>query len=615
MAFTTLVESYRAAFRDHPRSDAFRHKVSGAWLDVSSADAQRTIERLAAALSARGIAPGDRVAILAENRLEWALADFGILTAGAATVPIYATLTAAQARHILHDSESRLVLVSSATQLAKVRSIAAELPALRAAVMMDPARGDAIGAVTWDALIAEGAAALVTDPARATRLGDAVTPESIATLIYTSGTTGVPKGVMLTHANLASNVRDGLLEFEISTADSALSVLPLSHIFERMAGHYTMISRAVSVAYAESVEAFAANLQEVRPTVVFAVPRLFERIYGRVVHGALAGGPLQRAIFLRAQSVALRWARLLVARKTIPPWLALQHALYDKLVYSKLRAHMGGRIRFFVSGGAPLGTEIAEFFLGAGLPVLEGYGLTETSPVIAVNRPARNKPGTVGPPIANVVVRIADDGEILVQGPGVMKGYFHLPGETEAAITGGWFHTGDIGHLDEDGHLVITDRKKDLLVTAGGKNIAPQPIENALKTSKYIAEAVLIGDQRPFIGALIVPNFEQLETYARSNGISYVERKDLVKHPAIVELMQGEVMTLTKDLARFEQIKRFRLLEREFSQDQGELTPTLKVRRKIVAQHYAHEIDALYAGHETPGLAPHDPGPGEARQP
>ncbi len=615
MAFTTLVELYRAAFRDHPRPDAFRHKVSGAWQDVSSADAQRTIERLAAALSARGIAPADRVAILAENRLEWALGDFGILTAGAATVPIYATLTAAQVRHILHDSESRLVLVSTATQLAKVRSIAGELPALKAAILMDPAQGEAIGAVTWDALIAEGAAALAADPALATRLGDAVTPESIATLIYTSGTTGVPKGVMLTHANLASNVRDGLLEFEISPADSALSVLPLSHIFERMAGHYTMISRAVSVAYAESVEAFAANLQEVRPTVVFAVPRLFERIYGRVVDSAHAGGPLPRAIFLRAQAVALRWARLFVARKSIPPWLALQHALFDKLVYSKLRARMGGRIRFFVSGGAPLGAEIAEFFLGAGLPVLEGYGLTETSPVIAVNRPARNKPGTVGPPIANVVVRIAEDGEILVQGPGVMKGYFHLPGETEAAITGGWFHTGDIGHLDEDGHLVITDRKKDLLVTAGGKNIAPQPIENALKTSKYIAEAVLIGDQRPFISALIVPNFEQLETYARAKGISYVERQDLVKHPAIVEFMQSEIMTLTKDLARFEQIKRFRLLEREFSQDQGELTPTLKVRRKIVAQHYAHEIDALYAGHETPGPAPHDPDSSAGRTP
>ncbi|MEP7029260.1 MAG: long-chain fatty acid--CoA ligase, partial [Candidatus Eisenbacteria bacterium] len=596
MAFTTLVELYRAAFREHPRADAFRRKIAGDWVDVSSAEAQRVIECVAAALAARGVAPGDRVAILSENRLEWALGDFGILTAGAATVPIYATLPAAQARHILNDSEARVVLVSTALQSAKVRSIADGLPALRTTVLMDAAPEDASGALTWDALIAEGAAALAADPAYATRLGNAVTPESVATLIYTSGTTGVPKGVILTHANLVSNVRDALLDFDIGPADSALSVLPLSHIFERMAGHYTMIANAVSVAYAESVEAFAANLQEVRPTLVFAVPRLFERIYARVVDAASAGGPIQRVIFVRARDVALRWARLVAARQPIPRGLALEHALHDRLVYAKLRARTGKRIRFFVSGGAPLGAEIAEFFLGAGLPVLEGYGLTETSPVIAVNRPARNKPGTVGPPIANVIVRIADDGEILVQGPGVMKGYFRLPDETRAALLDGWFHTGDIGHLDDDGHLVITDRKKDLLVTAGGKNVAPQPIENALKSSKFIAEAVLIGDQRPFISALIVPNFEQLELYARQKGISYVEHRDLVRHPGIVALLQGEVTAHTRGLARYEQIKRFRVLANEFSQDAGELTPTLKVRRKIVGQRYAHEIDALYQG-------------------
>jgi long-chain acyl-CoA synthetase len=615
LAFTTLVELYRAVFRDHPRPDAFRHKAGGAWHDVSSADAQLTIERVAAALSARGIVPGNRVAILAENRLEWALADFGILTAGAATVPIYATLTAATARHILFDSEARLVLVSTAEQLAKVRQVAGELPGLRTAVLMDPAVGESIGTVTWADLLAEGQAALAQDPDAARRLGDAVTPETIATLIYTSGTTGVPKGVMLTHANLVSNVRDALLDFVIGPADSAVSVLPLSHIFERMAGHFTLISRGVSIAYAESVDTFAADLAAVRPTIVFAVPRLFERIYARVIDAAVAGGAVKRLIFFKARDVALRWARGLVAGAKASPWLALQHGLYDRLVYAKLRARTGGRIRFFVSGGAPLNSEIAEFFLGAGLPVLEGYGLTETSPVIAVNRPAHNKPGTVGPPIANVLVRIADDGEILVQGPGVMKGYLHLPGETEAALEGGWFHTGDIGHLDTDGHLVITDRKKDLLVTAGGKKVAPQPIENALKTSKYIAEAVLIGDKRPYVSALIVPHFEQLEAYARYKGISFVERKDLIRHPAIVDLIRRQVAEHTKELARFEQIKRFDLLANELSQDAGELTPTLKVRRKIVVQRYAREIDALYAGQEPTGLAPTGDGPGDGRQP
>ena len=615
MAFTTLVELYRVVFRDHPRPDAFRYKGEGSWHDVSSAAAQLTIERLAAALSARGIVPGDRVAILAENRLEWALADFGILTAGAATVPIYATLTAAMARHILFDSETRLVLVSTAEQLAKVQSIAGELPGLQTAVLMDPARGESIGAVTWADLLAEGQAALAKDPEAARRLGDAVTPETIATVIYTSGTTGVPKGVMLTHANLVSNVRDALLDFVIGPADSAVSVLPLSHIFERMAGHFMLISRGVSVAYAESVDTFAADLAAVRPTIVFAVPRLFERIYARVIDAAVAGGALKRVIFFQARDVALRWARGLVSGTKASPWLALQHGLYDRLVYAKLRARTGGRIRFFVSGGAPLNAEIAEFFLGAGLPVLEGYGLTETSPVIAVNRPARNKPGTVGPPIANVTVRIADDGEILVQGPGVMKGYFHLDGETAAALEGGWFHTGDIGHLDTDGHLVITDRKKDLLVTAGGKKVAPQPIENALKTSKYIAEAVLIGDKRAYVTALIVPNFDQIEAYARYKGISFVERRDLVKHPQVIDLIRRQVLEHTKDLARFEQIKRFHLLENEFSPDTGELTPTLKVRRKIVVQRHAREIDALYAGQESEGLTPPGDGPDEGRQP
>jgi long-chain acyl-CoA synthetase len=615
LAITTLVELYRTAFRDQPRPDAFRYKAEGVWHDVSSADAQLMIERFAAALSARGIAPGDRVAILAENRLEWAMADFGILTAGAVTVPIYATLTSATARHILFDSETKLILVSTAAQLAKVRQVADELPGLKAAVLMDPARGEALGAVTWADLLAEGQAALAKDPAVSKRLGDAVTPESIATLIYTSGTTGIPKGVMLTHANLVSNVRDALLDFVIGPADSAVSVLPLSHIFERMAGHFTLISRGVSIAYAENVDTFAADLAAVRPTIVFAVPRLFERIYARVVDTAFAAGAVKRVIFLRARDVAVRWARGLVAGAKPSPWLALQHGLYDRLVYAKLRARTGGRIRFFVSGGAPLGPDIAEFFLGAGLPVLEGYGLTETSPVIAVNRPARNKPGTVGPPIANVLVRIADDGEILTQGPGVMKGYFHLDGETRAALEGGWFHTGDIGHLDGDGHLVITDRKKDLLVTAGGKKVAPQPIENALKTSKFIAEAVLIGDKRPYVTALIVPNFDQLEGYARYKGISFVERKDLVRHPAILDLIRRQVLEHTKDLARFEQIKRFDLLQNEFTQDAGELTPTLKVRRKIVAQRYAREIDALYAGNEAKDPAPDGAGPGEGRQP
>jgi long-chain acyl-CoA synthetase len=327
---------------------------------------------------------------------------------------------------------------------------------------------------------------------------------------------------------------------------------------------------------------------------VFAVPRLFEKIYRRVLDTALAGSAIKRNIFLRARRVAWEWTRHRTARKPVPFLLELQHRLFDRLVYHKLRERVGGRLRFFVSGGAPLSAEIAEFFIGAGLPVLEGYGLTETSPVIAVNRPDRNKPGTVGPPIANVEVKIAEDGEILARGPGVMAGYFHLPGETELALKDGWFHTGDIGHLDQDGHLVITDRKKDLLVTAGGKNIAPQPIENALKLDKFIAEAVLIGDKRPFVTALLIPNFDRLEAWARLKGVGFKSRADLCANPAVRELFEGRIAESTRELAKFEQIKKFTLLDTEFTMAAGELTPTLKVRRKIVNQKYSEIIDAMY---------------------
>ena len=590
MPFTTLVELYREAFRAHPKPNAFRHKVDGAWRDVSSAEAQDSIGRIAAALAARGVRPGDRVAIVSENRLEWALADLAILTAGAATVPVYATLTPGQTRHILADSGAKFAFVSTRAQLGKLDSIKAELPALETVACFDDE-----GEVTWRGLLAAN-----NDAAAGARFGDLVKPNDVATLIYTSGTTGTPKGVILTHANLVSNVVDALKDFSIGPEDSALSVLPLSHVFERMAGHYIMISRAVTIAYAESVDTFAADMQDVKPTIVLAVPRLFERIYGRVVDAAAAGGAVKKAIFGRARAHAMAWSRRKVAGKSIPPQLAIAHAVCDRLVYAKLREKTGGRIRFFVSGGAPLHPEIAEFFMGAGLTVLEGYGLTETSPVIAVNRPNSNVPGTVGPPIEHVVLRIAEDGEILVQSPGVMRGYWNRPEETAAAIEGGWFHTGDIGHLDARGHLVITDRKKDLLVTAGGKNVAPQPIENALKTSPLIAEAVLIGDQRPFITALIVPAFEALEKAAKARGISFVTRGDLVKHPGVRELYEKEIAALTKDLARFEQVKRFALLEREFSQDQGELTPTLKVRRKVVLTNHAQDIAALYEGHAAP---------------
>jgi long-chain acyl-CoA synthetase len=613
MSYRTLVELYREAFRTHPRPDAFRSKVGETWQNVSSDEAGRLFETVAAALVARGIAPGERVAILSENRFEWAAADFGILTAGAVTVPVYATLTAAQVRHILFDSEAKLAIVSTALQRDKLVSLLPELPGLRSYVMLDPpAEGAAAPAdpraSAWGALLEEGARALAADPDVARRRGDAVKEDDLATLIYTSGTTGPPKGVMLTHANLASNVRDALLDFDIGPHDRALSILPLSHVFERMGGQFTMVARAVSIAYAESVERAGANMIETSPTIVMSVPRLFEKIDARVQDTARAGGALRWAIFKRAREAARRMARARAPGRSPGLGLALSFALYDRLVYRTLRARVGGKLRFFVSGGAPLAAEISEFFTGAGLPILEGYGLTETSPVIAVNRPKRNKPGTVGPPIANMTVKIAGDGEILVQGPGVMKGYLNLPGETAAALQDGWFHTGDIGHLDTDGHLVITDRKKDLLVTAGGKNIAPQPIENAIKLIPYVTEAVLIGDKRPYCTALLVPEWRALEGWAKAHGVAFASRAELLARPEVQAMYETKIAEATKELARFERVKKFRLLDAEFSIESGELTPTLKVRRKIVNQKYAEEIEAMYG---EPGGG--DAEPAEAR--
>jgi long-chain acyl-CoA synthetase len=596
--FSTLVELYRRAFADLPRPDAFKHRAEGGWRDVSSAEAQLAIERVAAALATHEVARGERVAILSENRLEWALADFGILTAGAVTVPVYPTLPADQARHILADSGARFAFVSTREQRDKLHAIAKDLPTLLGIVAFDGGAADD-GTTAWSAFLEGGRGAIARDPGLVPRVSAAVLPADLATLIYTSGTTGLPKGVMLTHANLVSNVTDALLDFPIGPDDTVLSVLPLSHIFERMADHFTMVSRGVCIAYAESLETFARDLTEVRPTIVMCVPRLFEKMYGRILAAAHKSPPVKRAIFFAARDAATAWGRARMNGHGPSPLLVLRHAISDRLVYKTLRARVGGRLRFFISGGAPLAPSIAQFFLGVGLPVLEGYGLTETSPVITVNRVHDNKPGNVGPPIANVHVKIADDGEILVQGPGVMKGYHNLPTETAEALAGGWFHTGDIGRLDAEGRLVITDRKKDLLVTAGGKKVAPQPIENALKTLPWVGEAVLLGDGRPYITALIVPNFVELELYARAHGIAYVRHEDLVHHPEIHALFERAIAEKTADLARFEQIKRFTLLDRELSQDDGDLTPTLKVRRKIIAAKFAPAIEAMYVGHET----------------
>ena len=589
------------------RPVVMRVKVAGAWTALSYRDLEERVRSLASALRGLGIGSGDRVAILSENRPEWAITDYACLTIRAADVPIYPTLPARQIEFILRDAGARAIVVSSAEQLAKVDEIRHRLPDLEHVIVMDDvARNDGAaddGALRFERLTHTAPESLLpADEWRRDAL--AVGPDDLATLIYTSGTTGDPKGVMLTHGNLTSNVIAGLTVLALRDTDECLSFLPLSHVFERMAGHYCMMQAGTIITYASSVDTVPAEMLEIRPTVVLSVPRLYEKIYARVLENATSGSHLKKQLFFWAKHTGETWAEYTLSRRPIPRGLALRYRVARKLVFSKLHARVGGRLRFFVSGGAPLAADIARFFYAAGLPILEGYGLTETSPVIAVNTFGAVKLGTVGRPLPGVEVRIAPDGEILTRGPHVMKGYFGKPEATAEAIDpDGWLHTGDIGVLDAEGFLRITDRKKDMIVTAGGKNSAPQPIENLVKTSKFVSNAVMLGDRRKFPIMLVVPNIENLKAWATRKGIRF----DAGDGPAFLALdpvrakMDREVLRPLSDLAHFEVPKRLLLLPEDFSVETGELTPTLKVKRRVVEQNHKEAIEALYRAAEAAG--------------
>jgi long-chain acyl-CoA synthetase len=600
----TLTKLFFDAVERHDKPDALQHKVNGVYKPISSRAVAERVRRAGLGLAELGVAPGDRVAIMSENRPEWAIADYACLTTSLTDVPLYPNLPAEQAAYILRDAGAVAIFVSDAAQAAKVAEVRATLPALRHVVTFAADR-HAGADLTLAELEARGAT-VDTDARHAAyrERALAVKPDDVATLIYTSGTTGNPKGVMLTHDNIYSNVLASAtaIPFE-ANSDVGLSFLPLSHIFERMAGHYLMFHVGCSIAYAESIDTVPIDMQTVKPTLVLSVPRLYEKMYARVLENALAGGAIKQRIFYWARGVAERWADVRLAGGTPAGLLALQYRLAQKLVFSKLKARTGARLRYFVSGGAPLAAEINKFFYAAGLEILEGYGLTETSPVISVNTPAAFRIGSVGRPLPGVEVMIATDGEILTRGPHVMKGYYNNPDATRDAIDAdGWFHTGDIGELRDD-FLSITDRKKDIIVTAGGKNIAPQPIENLIKTNKYVSQAVLIGDKRKFPIVLIVPNWEQLEKYAKLKNIIWTDRAQLLRMPTIRAKMEKEVFGQLGTLARFEMPKKIALLEHDFSIERGELTPKLSVKRKVVDRTYKPVIDALYVEeHEPAGV-------------
>ena len=591
MVVDTIPALFLHAATTYDKADAFRHKRGGKYISVSHKETLDAVDKASQGLIALNLAKGDRVALLSENCYEWVIADLAILSAGMINVPVYATLPAKQIEYILRDCEARAIFVSTPEQLEKIESMRADLPSLSHVILFE-AVATTQSAVTLKELIAKGASSPQEQGFR-DRIAT-IGKYDWASIIYTSGTTGDPKGVILNHWNFVSNVLSVMKIFELGPVDRCLSFLPLSHVFERTGGYYVMMYSGATIAYAESIDTVPQNLLEVAPTVMVSVPRLYEKMYARIMDTVTSGSAVKKAMFFWAIQVGKKYVhqklekRLKRATKT-------QYNIANRLVFRKLQARTGGKLRFFISGGAPLSREIAEFFYAAGLPVLEGYGLTETSPVITLNTFESFKFGTVGKPVPGVTVRIAEDGEILAKGPNIMLGYYKKPELTNEVLDGAWFYTGDIGYLDDDGFLTITDRKKDIIVTAGGKNVAPQPIENLLKTNKYIAEAVIIGNRRKFVSAIIVPNLENVRAFATAAGVSYEDNADLVKNPKITQKLHDEIEEMSEHLASFERIKKFILVDKDFTIEDNELTPTLKVKRAIIERKFTDQIDALYA--------------------
>jgi long-chain acyl-CoA synthetase len=592
MAYATLTEKLLSVVDRMPNDRALSLRVNGRWEPTSSAEFLRRIAGLSNALEQLGVKTGDRVGLFAPNRPEWHIADFAILGLGAADVPIYFNESPDRIVYILNHSGAEVVIVVGEMQSRRLLECRSRLTSAKHIICAaaPPDLGDDI--LRFETLMAAtGGAAVAEYRLRAAR----VTSEQLATIIYTSGTTGEPKGVMLTHNNLSSNEETSVEAYRMTPADQAVSFLPLSHVYERVTS-YAYLFHGVPVAYVERMDDLPQALLEVHPTLAAAVPRVFEKLYANIMQKGRAATGSKRRIFDWAMRVAKEAVRWKAYDEEAPSWVHFRWKIADRMVYSKIREGIGGRFRAFISGGGPLSRELAEFFWAASVPVYQGYGLTETSPVVSANYPGANKVGTVGRPIENVSVRIAEDGEILVQGPCVMKGYYQKPEDTSAVISpDGWLATGDIGRLDEEGYLYVTDRKKDLFKTAAGKFVAPQPIENMLKVNPLILNAVLIGDAHKFISALIVPNFANVEGVAREQGRTFASHDKLAADPWVHELIGREVAQVNANLAQYETIKRFALLDHDFTFDGGQLTYTLKLKRRVIAERYAKIIEELYA--------------------
>ena len=594
MEFKTIAEMFLKVVDQYPDKELFAEKVGDEWVGDKGSEVYEMVKNASFGLAAVGVEPKDKVAILSTNCRRWAYSDYAIATRGATSVTVYPTLIAGQVQYIVEHSDAKLIFAQDAEQMEKVMEIKDQCPELKAIVYFDESLSyDDESIISFATLMEKGKSFSAADAAyKFEEHAMGVSPDDILTLIYTSGTTGNPKGVMLTHSNLASNVRSANARFNLDSSDSLLSFLPLSHSFERMVD-YLITHVGAKITYAEAMDKVITNLAEVEPTMAVSVPRLFEKMYAGVQAKFASGSFIKRKIAAWAVKTGYAYVEA-KDQDRLTPKIIKRKALADKLVFSKVQALLGSRFRFFASGGAPLPAEIGVFFSAAGIMILEGYGLSETSPVICVNPPEDYRFGTVGPPIDGVEVKIADDGEILSRGPHIMKGYYKDEGGTREAISDdGWFHTGDIGIL-EDGYLRITDRKKNIIVTAGGKNIAPAPIEAALIMNKFFEQALVLGDRRKFVSAILVPNFVELGAWAEENGIADKEPASLVANADVIAMLEKEVEGIMEGFSGYEAVKKFILSANEFSIEDGTLTPTLKIKKRVVEERMKDKIDALY---------------------
>ncbi len=587
----TLSQLFLNTIKSYPKDDLLLSKKEGKYVPISTEEFADRVKCFSLGLRDLGLEAGDKLIVLSENRPEWVISDIANLCLGGITVPIYTSLVPEQIKYIIDDSDAKIVVVSDQSQWQKIEAIKPQLTKVTSYITCLSEAPE--GVLTFAQVLERGRKMDKQNPGLFEKMALEVKPDAIASIIYTSGTTGPPKGVMLTHSNIFSNVKtcSSLLPFK--STDTVLSFLPLSHILERM-GMFVYLYNGMSIGFAESIDTLGENLLEVRPHIMVNVPRVLEKIYAKVIDNVQASSSLKRKIFFWAVKVGKKYGRKKILNQPISKLLQFKRNLANKLVFSKVYAKTGGRVRFFLCGGAPLSKDIGEFFYAIGLTIIEGYGLTETSPVITANTFENLKFGTVGKPIPGVDVRIDEAGEILTKGPHVMNGYYKKEAASREVFEGGWFHTGDIGHFDEEGFLVITDRKKDIIVTSGGKNVAPQPIEGILNLNPYISTALVIGDRRKFISALVVPDFEKLEEYAKQNNISFEDHCDLVKKEEIVRFIQEQVDRSAPNLASYEKVKKIALLDKEFEIEKGEITPTLKVKRNIVEEKYKGIIDAMY---------------------